>query len=650
MADPKKRLHYFNHQFLRADDFNLEQEYHLDMRRRHNRLLHTWGIAQGLEVPDPPAGATAVKVTAGTALDSQGREIVLTEDESVELTGFPDGADVYLTISYHEEPTDPTNETGVEGDTRWKEEPLLEASQDEPDDPGLKLILARVVRAGNIVQSIDGEKRRAAGVVGGDLEVSSLALTDPQVVAAQWPRFQLGAANRADVEGSLQVSGDLNVSGTIWGDLANFSVGEPDLRNDAVTSAKLAEADGRTAQDTNTGAGVKTNHLQDGAVTAAKIADGNVGTAELASGAVTRAKIADNTINELKLDGATRGKLVTNGNNHNHSGGDGAQIRHSTLSKDDGRNPHGTMAADVGALVSVEGVRNPGGNIDLRPSNAITIVGSDAANQITIGENHSALRNNPHGVTAGQVGALASAGGTVSGMFTVRHGRSVGSVATIHNNHASGTTGLLVLLRETSGAGWRNSAVAALSYRSNVVGVYAYAPSGTDALYVSGTSRFTGAKTGYVVDIFINASGHKLKTGDVVKLKGTPVSQFRGDNNKIPVAEVALADKESDNMVIGIVDRESIPEMDAPDSRVEPDDPTFIDDGGELFVVTLGTYAHCKVDATEEPIQVGDLLTSSSNPGHAKKAKDPQIGSIIGKALEPLETGTGYIAVFVNIQ
>jgi len=68
------------------------------------------------------------------------------------------------------------------------------------------------------------------------------------------------------------------------------------------------------------------------------------------------------------------------------------------------------------------------------------------------------------------------------------------------------------------------------------------------------------------------------------------------------------------------------------------------------YLVTLGTFAHCKVDATESAIAVGDLLTSSNNPGHAKKATNPQIGSIIGKALEPLNEGTGYIAVFVNIQ
>jgi hypothetical protein len=198
--------------------------------------------------------------------------------------------------------------------------------------------------------------------------------------------------------------------------------------------------------------------------------------------------------------------------------------------------------------------------------------------------------------------------------------------------------------------GWNQAAVVGVSQLASVNGVYASAPSGTHALYVKGSAKFDGGKTGYVIDIFVNGDDQRLRTGDIVKLRGTPIIRFQGDNNRIPVAEVILADKENDNMVIGIVDGEAIPEQDIPDTRVGPEDPTFIEPGGELYVVTIGTYAHCRVDATEAPIEVGDLLSTSANPGHAKKAAEPKIGSIIGKALEPIKEGTGYIAVFVNIQ
>jgi len=167
-------------------------------------------------------------------------------------------------------------------------------------------------------------------------------------------------------------------------------------------------------------------------------------------------------------------------------------------------------------------------------------------------------------------------------------------------------------------------------------------------LLVRGTANFRKPKVGFVVDTFVNASGGRFQMGDVVKLKGGKIRRFTGTDNQIPVSEVILADTPNDHKVIGVVAGISVPEPDTPDTRVE--DPSFIGDGGELFVVTLGTFAHCKVDATKASIQVGDLLTSSATPGHAQKATEPKIGSIIGKALEPLEKGTGSIAVFVNIQ
>jgi hypothetical protein len=71
-------------------------------------------------------------------------------------------------------------------------------------------------------------------------------------------------------------------------------------------------------------------------------------------------------------------------------------------------NPHLVTAAQTGALVSVEGVNNPGGNVDLIPENSITVVPNDGANTITIGETHSGRTDNPHLVTAAQTGALVS--------------------------------------------------------------------------------------------------------------------------------------------------------------------------------------------------------------------------------------------------
>lgn len=75
-------------------------------------------------------------------------------------------------------------------------------------------------------------------------------------------------------------------------------------------------------------------------------------------------------------------------------------------------NPHGTTAAQVGAVVSIKGVSNPGGNVDLVPGGSISIVGDNGpAKKVTISESHSGRIDNPHGVTAAQTGALVSVAG-----------------------------------------------------------------------------------------------------------------------------------------------------------------------------------------------------------------------------------------------
>jgi hypothetical protein len=75
-------------------------------------------------------------------------------------------------------------------------------------------------------------------------------------------------------------------------------------------------------------------------------------------------------------------------------------------------NPHAVTALQTGALVSVDGVKgNDEGNIDLVPKDSIVITPDDTNNSINIGENHSAKKDNPHQVTATQTGALVSIDG-----------------------------------------------------------------------------------------------------------------------------------------------------------------------------------------------------------------------------------------------
>lgn len=67
--------------------------------------------------------------------------------------------------------------------------------------------------------------------------------------------------------------------------------------------------------------------------------------------------------------------------------------------------------------------------------------------------------------------------------------------------------------------------------------------------------------------------------------------------------------------------------------------------------IALAGRVFCLVDADESPIEFGDLLTTSSTPGHAMRAVDESraFGAFIGKALSSLTEGKGLVPVLVAL-
>ena len=70
------------------------------------------------------------------------------------------------------------------------------------------------------------------------------------------------------------------------------------------------------------------------------------------------------------------------------------------------------------------------------------------------------------------------------------------------------------------------------------------------------------------------------------------------------------------------------------------------------YPIALTGRVYCWVDASNESIQPGDLLTTSDILGHAMKVTDfkKAQGAIIGKAMTGLEKGRGLVLVLVNLQ
>lgn len=117
-----ERLRYFPRQLLTADDMRAEQEYFRDKQRRHNRLLHGWGVVCGLEVRQ--TGPLEVMVCPGYALGPCGDEICVCEPVKLDLAscarppadpcnppGFvpqtPPPSKLFVVIRYVECPTRP---------------------------------------------------------------------------------------------------------------------------------------------------------------------------------------------------------------------------------------------------------------------------------------------------------------------------------------------------------------------------------------------------------------------------------------------------------------------------------------------------------------------------------------------------------------
>ncbi len=141
-ARPMARVHYFDRQFLRTQDFTDEQAYHLEMRRRHNAGQHRWGIVYGLELD----AQDDLAVLPGVAVDRFGRELVLGQRTPLPLIAFEekDSEELDVWLLYSRTASDPAP-NGYAADCReqeakhafyrWLEQPqiLLTAGR-----PGLK--------------------------------------------------------------------------------------------------------------------------------------------------------------------------------------------------------------------------------------------------------------------------------------------------------------------------------------------------------------------------------------------------------------------------------------------------------------------------------------------------------------------------------
>ena len=318
-----------------------------------------------------------------------------------------------------------------------------------------------------------------------------------------------------------------------------------------------------------------------------------------------------------------------------------------------GNNINNTNSGNVGI-----GTTTPGSKLTVNTNsasvNGTVSITPDGTNNYYAGNNHDALFVDgsllgPHGsYTSAQVRLMRLRAQTGLDTFTVgRHGDILVSPST---NWLSYTLRL--------GSDANNSY---------------YAGSDHDILLINGSGlNAHGVYTGKTVrplrvtnasggDAFVISREGNATFGGNVTVAGNIGAKYQDVAEWVPARQQMIAgtvvalDTENSNQVV--------PSNQVYDTRVagvissRPGITLGEAGKGKVLVATTGRVK-VRVDATRNPIRIGDLLVTSDKEGLAMKSEPVLVGgrqmhapgTLIGKALEPLARGTGEILVLLSLQ
>jgi hypothetical protein len=188
-----ERPSFFEGQRLTAADLTDVQQFHQQLRWLHNRSLHSWGIAFGYQALGN-RGDRTVQISAGYAIDCEGRDLILTEPMTLaipvvagDISGDP--VSYYLTASYAPDDRIPAENQastcGSSGAVRRPERPLIRWQSPTDTDPtsrfrqGEDVILAAIkVQNCQLAEAASSQERRDA--VPSQQPYISAGQTDPK--------------------------------------------------------------------------------------------------------------------------------------------------------------------------------------------------------------------------------------------------------------------------------------------------------------------------------------------------------------------------------------------------------------------------------------------------------------------------------------
>jgi hypothetical protein len=185
---------------------------------------------------------------------------------------------------------------------------------------------------------------------------------------------------------------------------------------------------------------------------------------------------------------------------------------------------------------------------------------------------------------------------------------------------------------------------------SNWYGLYMDDPgapaTNTYSIYAAAGNAYFGANMTIGGDISVSGN---------IAAKYQDVAEWVPSPEDLTAGTVVTLDRGRANNVVA-----SVTPYDTAVAGVVSDSPGVllgVEGKGKVKVAATGRVK-VKVDASAAPIQIGDLLVASGNPGVAMRSEPIDLGgfkihrpgTIIGKALEPLASGKGEILVLLSLQ